>query len=181
VKNTVTRSFMKTLSVTIAVVLSAGATVALAGVDTGEVLASHSLKSLDGDMTTLSSYRGEVVVVNFWASWCTPCRPELKVMNEWNRSWADRGARVVAISVDKELRNAQRFAEKEKLTLTVLHDGPSGLAKSLDLPSLPCTFVLDRDGKVVKVIHSSSSKDLKSLEQKVESMLSSSASTGGNR
>lgn len=176
-----TRSFVNTLSATVFVLLSAGAHVALAGVDPGEVLASHPLESLEGDSTTLSAYRGEVVVVNFWASWCTPCRPELKVMNEWNRVWVERGARVVAISVDKELRNAKRFAEQEQLSLTVLHDGPSGLAKELDLPSLPCTFVLDRNGKVVKVIHTSSKKDLRSVEQKVEALLSTTASTGGNR
>ena len=176
-----TRRFVNTLSATIFVLLSAGAHVALAGVDPGELLASHPLESLEGDSTTLSAYRGEVVVVNFWASWCTPCRPELKVMNEWNRMWVERGARVVAISIDKELRNAKRFAEKEELSLTVLHDGPSGLAKQLDLPSVPCTFVLDRDGNVVKMIKTSSKKDLKDVERKVESLLSDTASTGGNR
>ena len=176
-----TTRLTKILSGILVVFLSASAHVAFAGVDADELLATHTLTSLAGDETTLSAFRGDVVVVNFWASWCAPCRPELRVMNEWNRVWTERGARVVAISIDKEMRNAQRFVDQEELSLTVLHDGPSGLANQLDLPSLPCTFVLDRDGNVVKVIHSSSKKDLESVERKVESMLSATASTGGNR
>ena len=95
-------------------------------------------------------------------------------MNKWNAAWADRGARVVAISIDKEERKARRFAEQTKLSLTVFHDGPAGLAKTLDLPSVPCTYLLDRDGNVVTVIRSSSDKDLAALQQKVESLLRSS-------
>jgi len=145
-----------------------------AGTEQSEALASHSLKSLDGSEIKLSSFKGEVVVVNFWASWCAPCRKELPVMDGWNKAWAGRGARVVAISIDKEERKARRFAEDTGLSLTLIHDGPSGLAKALDLPSLPCTYVLDRDGEVVSVIRSSSAEDLAKVERKVESLLASS-------
>ena len=184
-----TWSLMKSLSAALVLLLSAGATATFAGVDADEVMASHPLASLDGERTTLSAFRGEVVVVNFWASWCTPCRPELRVMNGWNRAWAGRGARVVAISIDNDLRNAVRFVEAEKLSLTVLYDGPEGLMQRLDLPSLPCTFVLDRAGKVVKAIYSSSNSDLESVEHEVQSRLSptgtpaprTTANAGGTR
>jgi thiol-disulfide isomerase/thioredoxin len=133
--------------------------------------AKHRLATLDGDAATLSSYRGEVVVGNFWASWCAPCRKELPLMNGWHEAWSARGGRVVAISVDKDPRKARRFAADEKLTLTVLHDGPDGLAQDIDIPSLPCTFLLDRDGRVVTVVHSSSPDLLEELHQKAESLL----------
>ena len=94
-------------------------------------------------------------------------------MNDWHNAWADRGARVVAISIDKEVRNARRFAKKAKLSLTVLHDESMRLAKALDLSSLPCTFVLDREGKVVTVIRSSKKEDLAALHGTVESLLAS--------
>jgi thiol-disulfide isomerase/thioredoxin len=158
---------------------AAVAGVAAAGTDPRELLASHTLKSLDGTETTLASYRGEVVVVNFWASWCAPCRKELPLLDGWDEAWSGRGARVVAISIDEDLRNAKRFAEQADLSLNVFHDGPAGLAKSLDLPSVPCTYLIDRDGNVVSVIRSSSKSDLENLQHSVESMLASQERAGG--
>ena len=157
--------------------LAAAVTSTRAATDTGEVLASHRLTSFGGAATTLSAYRGQVLVVNFWASWCAPCRDELTTMNRWNDAWAQRGARVVAISIDKDAAKAQRFAEQLKLSLTVLHDGPTGLARTLDIPSLPCTYLLDPQGRVVSVVRGSSAGELAALCAKVEAMLASARPT----
>lgn len=157
----------------------AAADPAAAGNDIGATLASYPLKSFEGAETKLSSFKGEVVVVNFWASWCAPCRKELPIMNRWHAAWAGRGARVVAISIDKEKKNARHFAEEASLTLTVLYDSPTGLAKSLDIRSLPCTFLLDKKGNVVSVVRSSSSEDLAALQQQVETLLASTGDVAG--
>jgi len=170
---------MSMVAITLAVLGSAGVGRAVAGVDAGEAMAKHPLKSFEGTETTLSSFRGEVVVVNFWASWCAPCLKELPIMDGWHTAWAERGARVVAISVDKDMKKAKRFADSADLSLTVFHDGPDGLARTLDIPSLPCTFLLDRNGNVVSVIRSSSAKDLASIQKKAESLLASSESVAG--
>lgn len=151
--------------------LAPAVTTAGADEETRRALAGYRLSALDGSETTLASYRGEVVVVNFWASWCAPCRKELPEMNRWHEAWSSRGGRVVAISVDKDLRKARRFVSDEKLTLTVLHDGPDGLAREIDIPSLPCTFLLDRDGRVVSVLRSSSPESLATLHQEAEKLL----------
>jgi thiol-disulfide isomerase/thioredoxin len=142
------------------------------GATPGDVLSSHTLTTLDGAEQNLSAFRGEVVVVNFWASWCAPCRKELPEMNRWNEAWSGRGARVVAISIDKDARNAQQFVEKAGLSMPVFHDGPDGLARMLDLPSVPCTYLLDRGGRVMAVVRSSAKHDLEDLQRRVESMLS---------
>ncbi len=146
---------------------------AAAATDAGATLASHELASFDGAKTRLSSLRGDVVVVNFWATWCAPCKKELALFDRWNAEWNGRGARIVAVSIDSDAKKARRFAEDMKLSLTVLHDGPDGLARSLDLPSVPCTYLLDRDGNVVSVVKSSNANELAVLKSKVESMLAS--------
>jgi peroxiredoxin len=82
--------------------------------------------------------------------------------------------------VDAEIRNARRFVERERLSLTVLHDGPDGLARSLDIPSLPCTFVIDREGDIVAMYRGSSAEGLRSLRAEVETILRSGAGLSGS-
>ncbi len=143
------------------------------------VLAGHSLRTPAGETLRLDELRGDVVVVNFWASWCAPCRRELPVLD----GWADdlEGARIVAVSVDREVDKAQRFLERAGLSLPLYHDGPDGLARSLDLPSLPCTVVLDGRGRVVKVARDGSLESLQALRGTVKALLSkpSSAEVSG--
>lgn len=111
-------------------------------------IAARSLRGLDGKPMTLASKPGEVVVVNFWASWCAPCRRELPRLAKLNRELAGRGARVVAISIDRDAENARRFCKSQGVSLPVAHDGPEGLARQLDLKSVPLTLVLDGDGRI---------------------------------
>lgn len=163
--------FLTTLLVTVAL----GATVA-AGADfaeTGATLRSHPLQDLAGAPLTLADFRGEVLVVNFWASWCAPCLRELPVLDAWNTAWREAGARVIAVSIDSKARNARDFVAREALSLTVCVDGPRGLAAQLDLPAVPTSYVIDQRGNVVLRIEGSSAADLDRMQQKVEALLGS--------
>lgn len=111
-------------------------------------IASRSLRGLDGKPMALAAKPGEVVVVNFWASWCAPCRRELPRLAKLHRELTGRGARVVAISIDRDAENARRFCRAQGVTLPVAHDGPDGLARQLDLKSVPLTLVLDGEGRI---------------------------------
>jgi thiol-disulfide isomerase/thioredoxin len=111
-------------------------------------LATHRMRTLDGREFTLGALRGQVLVVNFWASWCPPCRRELPALDALQSELAARGARVVAVSLDVEPETARRFAVARGLKLPIAHDGPGGLARALDLQQVPTTLVLDRDGAI---------------------------------
>ena len=111
-------------------------------------LTGHPVKGLNGGTLLLSSLRGQVVVLNFWASWCGPCRNELPRLAALDAELSKLGGRVVEVSIDADPRNAAAFATRHAAGMTLYHDGPDGLVRTLDLPALPFTLVLDRDGNV---------------------------------
>ncbi len=111
-------------------------------------LSRHTLHTLDGRSFTLASLRGQVVVVNFWASWCPPCRRELPGLSALHHEIVRSGGQVLAISIDQDVRNVERFARARGLTLPIAQDGPDGLVRELDLGHIPFTMVLDRSGVV---------------------------------
>jgi thiol-disulfide isomerase/thioredoxin len=152
--------------------LTGAATVALSGsAAAGPDLLAEPMVDLAGEPASLDDFRGDVLVVNFWASWCAPCRDELPVLDAWHRGWDGTGAQVVAVSIDSQARNAARFVRDQGLELPVLVDGPDGLAAQLDLPAVPSTYLLDRQGQVVMSIHGSSDADLTRLKRATEDLL----------
>ena len=157
-------------------IIASTATGVTAGGDDASVLQSYQLTDLEGSSRSLSDLRGEVVVVNFWASWCPPCLEELPTLDAWNSSWEGQGARVAAISVDSEERKARRFVDKAELQMDVFHDGPDGLASQLDIPFLPCTYVLDQNGEIALISGGSSEEELERVRRTVEGLLGTSAS-----
>ncbi len=136
-----------------------------------EALRTHSLRTLDGKAFSLRSSEGQVVILNFWASWCSPCRKELPQLDALHASLSKQGVRVVAVSIDAEVANARRFRDKFGLTLPIAHDGPNGLARTLDLPSIPYTVVLDQQGRVAWSTHDSDAKALATLEATTRRLL----------
>lgn len=150
-----------------------------AGAAREAALRDRALATIDGLPATLATWKGEVLVVNFWASWCAPCRRELAQLDAWNTGWEPRGARVVAVSLDNERDRARRFVTDHDLRLTVLHDGPDGLARQLDLPAVPTTYVLDRDGAIVFEAKGSDERELERLRLAVEQLLERRAGRAG--
>jgi len=146
----------------------------------GPVLVKHELRALDGTTANLADLGGDVTVVNFWASWCKPCRKELVELDAMTRRLEPAGVRIVAVSIDRDVRKAERFIHGEGLSLPVYHDGPDGLARELDLPWLPCTVVMDRAGRVVRVDGGGSPETMAALEAAVRSMTAQRADPAGD-
>jgi peroxiredoxin len=110
------------------------------------------LKSNEGTNLRLSEFRGQVVLVNFWARWAGDTRKEMPALNKINRTYERAGLVVLGISVDEDLRRAQEFAESMKVSYPIMFDTGSDLGRNYGLAKMPLTILVDRSG-VVRFSH----------------------------
>jgi thiol-disulfide isomerase/thioredoxin len=103
---------------------------------------------------TLASYRGQVVLLNVWATWCAPCRSEMPSIERLHREFGPRGLKVVAVSVDDagQQRNVRDFARSLGLTFEILQDPTHDIQRIYQTTGVPETFVLGKDGVIRKKI-----------------------------
>jgi peroxiredoxin len=119
-----------------------------AAVTVGATAPDFALKAIDGRNLRLSEYRGDVVVLAFWASWCGTCRPALQEINAFAASQGRDGAVVLGVSLDGDAGRARSVAESLALEYPTLVDAHQVIGRLYDVEALPFTLVLDRDGIV---------------------------------
>ena len=125
-----------------------------------------SLTDLNGQKLTLSQFKGKVVLLDFWASWCTPCQAEIPQFIEWQKKFGDRGFQVIGISMDDNEKAARKFLERVKPNYPIAM-GNTKVAESYGgILGLPANIVITRNGQIM-ARHIGVS-DLKSLEQEIE-------------
>jgi cytochrome c biogenesis protein CcmG, thiol:disulfide interchange protein DsbE len=108
-----------------------------------------SLPRLEGGGDVqLSSYRGKVVVLNFWASWCPPCKGEAPVLSRWQKTLSRAGGTIVGVDVLDVSSDAERFIADHKLDFPHLRDQDGSRLKSFEVVGYPETIVLDRKGRI---------------------------------
>lgn len=103
------------------------------------------------DPLDLDRLRGKVVVVDFWASWCAPCRQSFPWLNEMQAKYRDRGLVVVGVNVDRERTEAQRFLEQTPAEFQIVYDPDGRLAARYQVPGMPSSYLIGRDGQQVGV------------------------------
>lgn len=98
----------------------------------------------------IANYRGEVVLLNIWATWCGPCRVEMPSMEALERQLGPKGLRIVAVSVDVSGMESRinEFVEEMQLSFEILHDAPGTIKRQYQTTAVPETFIIGRDGKV---------------------------------
>lgn len=104
-----------------------------------------------GDVS-LSQYRGKVVYLDFWASWCKPCRKSFPWMNDVQQKYGDQGLVVLAINLDKEPELAAAFLQQVPAKFTVAYDPQGQVAKQYKLPGMPTSYLIDKQGQL-RVAH----------------------------
>ena len=105
------------------------------------------LKSKENGNMRLSEQRGNIVLVNFWASWCGPCREELPEMEALYQEYQDLGFEIFAINVDDEESKADVLLDDIEVSFPVLYDTAGEVSKLYDVNAMPTTVIIDRDGK----------------------------------
>ncbi|MDA1075784.1 MAG: TlpA disulfide reductase family protein [Proteobacteria bacterium] len=121
-------------------------------VDLQQDAPDFTLKRLDGENLRLDEMKGQVVLINFWASWCGPCRQEMPILDRLHERYKDAGFAVLGVNVEGETGPAQDIVDKTKVTFPVLIDTDQNVSERYDLQAMPSTVVVDRDG-VVRYIH----------------------------
>jgi thiol-disulfide isomerase/thioredoxin len=133
-----------------AVLLASNPFPARAGIKAGQTFPDLASFKLEGKLPEL---RGKVVLVDFWASWCGPCKQSFPIMKEVQDKFASRGFTIVAVCLDEKKANMDSFLKKYPMPFTVLHDPKGRLAEAAGIETMPTSFLLDPDGKVV-ALHS---------------------------
>jgi peroxiredoxin len=131
-----------------ALLLGTAASTATAATAVGSPAPDFTLRVLDGPNLRLQEQRGKVVLVNFWATWCGPCRKEMPHLNRIADKYRSSGLVLLGINVDDDARNAADLAAKLGVKFPVLFDTDKKVSKLYDLNSMPSTLVIDRNGRV---------------------------------
>lgn len=116
----------------------------------GTAAPSFTLATRAGNIS-LDSLRGKVVLVDFWASWCIPCRMSFSWMSEMDRTYADKGLTIIAVNLDKTREPADAFLEKSPARFTVAFDPSGKTAEAYKVAAMPSSFLIDRKGTITHV------------------------------
>lgn len=120
----------------------------IAQAESGQELApDFTLKSASGSNVRLEDLRGQVVMLNFWASWCGPCRQEMPHLESIFKQYEKFGFTLLAVNVDEDSASADAFLNDVPVSFPVLYDNESVVSKLYSVDAMPTTVLIDRDGK----------------------------------
>lgn len=126
--------------------LAAGIFPAAAAVQVGDVFPDLATCALEGKLP--ADRAGKIVIVDFWASWCKPCKQSFPALNELQAKYAAQGVIIIGVNVDENSADMETFLKKIPATFPIVRDGAQKLVANTGINTMPSSFVLDRTGKV---------------------------------
>jgi peroxiredoxin len=124
---------------------------ALAGTSTGPAPA-FTLAARSGQDVSLAQYKGKVVMINFWASWCGPCRQEMPLLESIYKKYNKMGFTMLGVNVEPDSNAANEWLKATPVSFPILYDRDSKVSKLYDVAGMPSTVIIDRSGKL-RVLH----------------------------
>ncbi len=109
-----------------------------------------SFKDTEGKKVSLSQFKGKVIILDFWATWCVPCKEEIPGFIELQKKYGDRGLQIVGVSVDDTMNQAKKYATEMKMNYPILlAEGKEDILKAYDpIKGIPVSIVIDREGRI---------------------------------
>ena len=132
---------------------------------------NFSLKTVDNKTIKLSSYKDQVVYLDFWASWCEPCRKSFPWMQKLHNQYRKQGLRVITINLDKDKKETLRFLREFRIGFPVALDPEGKVATRYGVKAMPSSYLIDRKGRIRDVHLGFLEKDQKSIENKIKKLL----------
>ena len=120
------------------------------GLNPGDFAPDFAVKDLSGNPAKLSDYKGKVVLLNFWASWCEPCLAEMPALERLYNKLHAKGFEIVAVGLDDDPKSLKAFKDRMGLTFPILVDS-AGQTRVYKVNGFPESFILDREGKLVMI------------------------------
>jgi thiol-disulfide isomerase/thioredoxin len=161
------------IAIGLATAFAAIVTTSWAGLKVGSDFPNLSSFQFEGELP--AALAGKIVMVDFWASWCGPCKKSFPALDELQKKFGGRGLVIVAVNEDQKKSDMNHFLKENKVSFTVVRDAaPDGkkLVDKVDVSTMPSTFIIDGAGKV-RFIHSGfhGADTKKEFEQEIESLL----------
>ncbi len=113
---------------------------------------NFQLRDLDGKLHELREYRGEVVLLNFWATWCAPCRLEMPLLDRQSQEFADRGLVILAVNLQETAAQIEDFVNETGILLPILLDTDGAISEAYRIMGYPSSVIVDPSG-LIQVIH----------------------------
>ena len=111
-----------------------------------------TLESRGGPKISLAQYKGQVVMLNFWASWCGPCRQEMPLLENIYKKYNKMGFTLIGVNVEPDSKAAEGFLQQTPVSFPVIYDKDSTVSKAYDVAGMPSTVIIDRKGNI-RVLH----------------------------
>ena len=121
-------------------------TVSVEGTNVGNLAPDFQLRSLDGEFVSLGDLRGKPVLINFWATWCPPCRNEMPYLQGIYEEWSGLGLEVLAINIGEDPSKVEEFMRGNNLSFAALLDIGQDVTEEYGITGIPATFFVDKDG-----------------------------------
>jgi peroxiredoxin len=115
----------------------------------GQMADDFTLETTEGKQVSLSDYRGKIVFLNFWATWCPPCRREMPAMEKLYQKFKDQDFVMLAVDLQEKLEKVIKFMRDNKLNFPVLIDSEGKAGSKYGIRSIPTTFLVDKHGKII--------------------------------